>query len=335
MFKLPLPELIEKIKANSNLTESEINSRIDNKLTQLSGLISKEGAAHIIANELGIKLFEQTSGVMKIKNILAGMRNVETTGKVLKKYEMREFQRDDRNGKVASFLIGDDSGVIRAVLWGMQTDNFVQFKEGDVVKIESAYVKENTMGRKEVHLNDKSRLVVNPIGVQITAVASGDLKRKMIKDLADADANIELMGTIVQIFEPKFYEVCPECGKRMRNNESGLECPIHHNVPPDYAYLLNIVLDDGTGTLRTVFFRDQVNDLLKRPKPSILYYRENPAEFEPIKHDLLGHIIKITGRANKNTMFDRIEFVAQGLELDPNPDQEIQRLDKEIDMATQ
>ncbi|MFA5141450.1 MAG: OB-fold nucleic acid binding domain-containing protein [Candidatus Woesearchaeota archaeon] len=335
MFKLPLPEIIEKIKSNSQLPEDEIYKRIDNKLTQLSGLISREGAAHIIANELGIKLFEQTTGQLKVKNILAGMRNVETVGKVLKKYELREFVRDERTSKVASFLMGDESGIIRAVLWGMQTDGFNQFKEGDVIKIESAYVKENTMGRKELHLNDKSKVIVNPIGITINAISGNEIKRKQIKDLQDADANVELMGTIVQVFEPKFYEVCPECQKRIKSSENGLECQIHGVVKPDYGYVLNIVLDDGTGTTRLVLFRNQMDDLLKKTKEQVLHFKDHPVDFEGVKYDLLGHIVKVSGRAAKNTMFDRIEFVSQSITLDPNPDEEIKRLDKEIEMFTQ
>lgn len=335
MFKIPLPEIIQKIHEHSKLPEEEINQRIDAKLVQLSGLISKEGAAHIIANELGIRLFEQTTGLLKIKNILAGMRNVETAGRVMQKYELREFQKDNRAGKVASFLLGDESGTIRAVLWNAQTDLFSQFKEGDILKVESGYVKESTMGRKELHLNDKSKIIVSPAGIEINNLSAGETKRKMIKDLQDVDSNVELMGTIVQMFEPKFYETCPQCNKRMRMVESGIECPIHGKVAPDYGYVLNLVLDDGTGTLRVVFFRDQLNELLKRSKPEVMHFKDNPVDFEPIKYEMLGHVLKLSGRTTKNAMFDRIEFIAQSVQIDPNPDDEIKRLDKEIEMVTQ
>ena len=67
-------------------------------MKQLSGLISKEGAAHIVANELGIKLFDSFTGKLQIKNIIAGLRNVETVGKVLQVYELREFTTNERQG---------------------------------------------------------------------------------------------------------------------------------------------------------------------------------------------------------------------------------------------
>src|SRR3989338_1785401 len=111
MIKIHLSQIIEKIKEKSALTEEEINSRIKQKMEQLSGLISEEGAAHIIANELGIKLFEAVSGKLQIKNILAGMRDVEVTGKVQQIFPINEFQRKDGSpGKVANIIIADETG---------------------------------------------------------------------------------------------------------------------------------------------------------------------------------------------------------------------------------
>ena len=87
MIKVPLADIITKIKEETKLSDEDIGKRIDEKLEQLSGLVSKEGAAHIIANELGIKVLEHVAGRLQIKNILAGMRDVETVGKVMRVFE--------------------------------------------------------------------------------------------------------------------------------------------------------------------------------------------------------------------------------------------------------
>ena len=118
MIKVPYDAVRDKIKEHAKITDDELDSKIKAKIDKLSGLISKEGAAHIIANELGIKLFEQASGRLKIRNILAGMRNVEIVGKVQQVFEVREFQTETRAGKVGSFIVGDETGTIRVVIWG-------------------------------------------------------------------------------------------------------------------------------------------------------------------------------------------------------------------------
>jgi len=326
MLKIPYEEIILKINEKTSMTSGEIEERVDRKLKQLSGLISKEGAAHIVANELGVKLFEPLSGKLQIKNILAGMRDVETLGKVMQVYEMREFSGENKSGKVASMLIGDETGTIRVVMWGAQADNAANIAQGFTVKVLGGYVRENN-GRKEIHLNDRSQLLINPRGEtvkEVVEVSSG--KRKTIKELGDNDIDVELLGTLVQVFDIKYYEVCPRCGKRTKPSSDLFVCNDHGNVIPAYAYVLNAVLDDGTETIRCVFFRNQAEKLLSLNQEQMMKFKNEPAEFEAVKNSLLGTIIKLIGRVNKNSMFNRLEFISQNVDTSPNPEEELKRM---------
>ena len=329
MIKIPYEEIVLKINENTKVPIGEIEERIEGKLKQLSGLISKEGAAHIVANDLGVKIFEQLSGRLQIKNILAGMRDVETIGKVLQVSELREFSNETRSGKVASMLIGDETGTIRVVMWGSHADNAAHIELGFIVKIIGGYVRENN-GRKEIHLNDRSQLAINPkdeIVNEIVDIKIGN--RKEIKSLNENDNEAELLGTIVQVFDLKFYEVCPKCGKRVKQSTDFFVCGEHENVIPKYAYVLNSILDDGTETIRCVFFRNQLERLLKMNQEQLLKFRQEPAEFEAIKNQLLGTIVKLNGRVNKNSLFNRLEFIVQHIDSNPNPEEELKRLSGE------
>ncbi|MBN2459668.1 hypothetical protein JXB28_05260 [Candidatus Woesearchaeota archaeon] len=337
MMSIPLPQIKERIQQKTGMSEDEINQKIKAKLKQLPGLISEEGAAHIVANELGVKLFEMAAGEkLQIKNILTGMRNVDVVGKVVQKYELREFKTEKSSGKVANMLIGDETGVVRVVLWHKQTDLFSQLNEGDVVKIRGAYVRDNN-NRKELHLSEASKLIINPPGVEVAVkerAAPSQGVRKSIADIREDDSNVEILATVVQVFDLNFFEVCPQCGKRARlREEEGFVCQTHGRVTPDYNYVLNLYLDDGSDNMRVVFWRQQVEQLLDMDKPRILAFKEDPSKFEPIKTDLLGSIIKISGRANKNQNFDRIELVASNVERNPDPDDEIKKLKEEAAKA--
>ena len=68
MINIPLSDIKEKIAKEKGISEQEINTKIKAKLDQLSGLISEEGAAHIIANELGVELMP--SGIVKISEVV-------------------------------------------------------------------------------------------------------------------------------------------------------------------------------------------------------------------------------------------------------------------------
>ena len=218
MINLPYDEILKLIKDKTGMSQDDINSKVNDKLNQLSGLISREGAAHIIANELNVELLPKDGEPLKIKNIPAGMRNLKTQGKVQQIYEVREFNSSRGPGKVASFLLGDESGVIRIVLWNDQIDVLEKIKQGDVVTIENAYSRDNN-GRKEIHLNDGSKVNVNPEGVKVDAVKREEAPRKKISDLSAEDNNVEVMGTIVQVFDIRFFEIDPNTKRRIKPKE--------------------------------------------------------------------------------------------------------------------
>lgn len=326
MIKIPFEEIVLKINEKTQMSTGEIEERVEKKMKQLSGLISKEGAAHIVANELGVKIFEPLSGKLQIKNVLAGMRDVETIGKVLQTYETREFMRNDAVSKVASMVIGDETGTIRVVMWGSQADNAANLGLNDIVKIVGGYVRENS-GRKEIHLNDRSQILINPKG-EIVNDVNTEIKgnRKEIKELSENDNDAELLGTIVQVFDIKYFETCPRCGKRAKPTATLFECAEHGNVIPSYSYVLNAVLDDGTETIRCVFFRNQVERLLSMNQEQVMKFKQEPADFEAVKNELLGTITKVVGRTKNNSMFNRLEFVVNSVNTNPNPEEELKRL---------
>lgn len=329
MIKIPLEELKAKILEKSGMSEVDLQAKIKQKMDILSGLISQEGACHIIANELGLKLIEQTNGKLKIKNVLNGMRNVEIVGKVSAISPVKEFAVNGRQGKVASFTLADESGAIRIVLWNDQTKQLDAIAEGTVLQVAGAYVREN-QNRKEIHCNDRSTITLNPPGVQMGEVATLVPKqraRKQIKELQENDSDVEILGTIVQVYDPKFYPVCPQCFRKPKQEGDAWKCDTHSVVIPTHSCVMNLFLDDGSENIRTVFFRNQMEKLVNKPAAELLKYKDAPESFAEVKTELLGQMVKVVGKVNKNQMFDRLEFVAQLVFLNPDPAEEIQRLD--------
>jgi len=322
MIKMPYAQIINKITQSSGISEEEAQTKVKEKMDQLSGLISQEGAAHIVANELGVKLFE--TGKLKIKDVLAGMRSVETVGRVAQLYEVREFVTNGREGKVGSFLLGDDTGAIRIVLWGSQADQMKEMQEGTVVRIQDAYVKENMNARKELHLNTNSRIILNPEGETVPEYKRPDAVRKKINELTEQDSTVELLGTIVSVFSPTFF-----VPKSMRTDDGTAP------NPDNLSYAINFVLDDGTETIRVVCFRDQAEKLIGKRREEMLEFQDAQEKFDPLKTELLGQMLKLNGRVSKNAMFDRLEFVANTVDKNVNAEEEIKKLDSEIEKQKQ
>lgn len=326
MYKIPLAEIKEKIISSGKLHREELEARIKFKINELSGLISEEGAAHIIANELGIELIQEKAR-LKVKEVYAGMRNVNTLGKVVRKYEVREFSKEDRTGKVCSLVLGDETGTIRVVFWNEQVDLLEKVQEGDILQIRDAYARENNNDR-EIHLGKEGSLIINPEGETVDVVRkSNAYERKTIGALQQNLDNVELLGTVVQVFDPHFFNVCPQCARKVVENDNKFQCHEHGDVQPVVSFVMNVVLDDGTGNIRTVFWKNQTAHLLGKEEQEVVAYKDNLAAFENVKTDLLGEQFKVMGKVKRNDMFDRLEFNVQ-MVLKANPLEEIERLEK-------
>ena len=330
MIQMPYDDILTKIEASSGLDRASLEAKIKAKCEQLSGLISKEGAAHIVANELGVKLFEKVTGKITIKDMLPGMRDLELVGKVSAVYEVREFQGRNGPGKVGNLMIADETGSTRVVCWGHQAELVPKLAQGNVLRIKGCYVKEN-QGRAELHCNDSTQIELNPEGVgvdvDVSMVQSSPQRapssRVTIKDLQEGQENVEVMGAVVQIYDPRFWEACPQCNKRAKNNGGVFQCDTHGQVIPDFSYVMNCFIDDGSDNIRVVFFKNQAQHLTQKTHEEFLMYRENPTSFEDVKHDLLGKMVKLSGKVQKNSMFDRLEFVSQIVDANPNPEEEL------------
>jgi len=327
MYKVPLAEIKEKILASGKISNDELEQKLKAKINELSGLISEEGAAHIIANELGVEIVSLAQKKLKIKEVYAGMRNVTTAGKVVRKFEVREFAKEDRTGRVCSIVVGDETGTIRVVFWNEQVDLLKHVAEGDIVLVKDGYVRENNNGR-EVHLGKQGSIEVNPEGEKIATVRErSSFDRKKIEQLNEGDGNAEIVGTVVQVFDPRFFNVCPECNKKVTESEGMFSCSSHGEVKPSLSYVINLVVDDGTGNIRSVLWKNQALHLLEKTEEQMAVYRENMAAFEEVKTDLLGEQLKLLGQVRKNEMFSRLEFNVQ-IASRAKPEEELARLEK-------
>ena len=310
MYKLPLEKVKEKLVESGKISMEDLDSKIQEKINELSGLISEEGAAHIIANELGVAVIPDAPAAgarVKLGDIQAGMNNLEIVAKVASIWDMRTFNKNDYQGKVQSMLIADDSGRMRLTLWNDQVDNFAEGKEGDVLLIKGVYAKENN-GRVEISLGRGGSFELNPEGETGLAdlKVGGGFERKDLISLQGGEENVEVLGTIVQVFDPRFFQVHPETGRRIRDDDDS-------GVEPALSYVMNLIVDDGSSNIRCVFWKPQVNTLLEVEESAMAEFEQDLSLFEDKKTDLLGEQFVVRGRVKNNEMFDRLEFVVSSV----------------------
>lgn len=316
---LTFDDIINRIQEEKGVSREDILERVKQKLNKLSGLISNEGAVHIVANELGVDLISSIKRTgLKISRITPGMRNVTLYAKTLATYGVRTFTRENKPGKVGTLLVGDETGKLRVVLWDTNLIQHLEdgsITEGTILKIAGGNVKLNN-GFKEIHLGNTSELTLHPEGVSITVPASSPSQRsypvKTITEIHDGDF-VSISGVVVQVFEPRFYQSCPECNKKVEN-----ACAVHGTVVAKTVPILNFYLDDGTGSIRVVAFREHGCNLLNVSEETLLSTKDNPAAFEPLKKAILGNQVVVTGKISHNTFSNQYELtVTESFPIQP------------------
>ena len=121
-------------------------------------------------------------------------------------------------------------------------------KEEDVVEITNGSMREN-----EMHLGSFSEFKKS--NEEIGNVKRDRIvKEKKIKDFRIGD-QISVRAFIVQSFQPKFFEVSKETGRKMTESEK------EQGVPAERRALVNIVIDDGTESIRAVLFNENLSTI--------------------------------------------------------------------------
>lgn len=134
---------------------------------------------------------------------------------------------------------------------------------------------------------------------------------KLVETLRDGDDYVEIAGAVVSAYELRFFEVCPGCAKRVREQSGIFNCAEHGVVEPAYSYVWNILIDDGTGVIRVTLFSKQIERLLGMDSGQINKYRTAPTDFEPTKADILGKLLAFRGKVKVNSVSMRKEFTAK------------------------
>jgi len=293
-------KLLERISRISGLNRDELERKIEAKRAKLAGLITKEGAAQVVAAELGISLGEER---LKINELVPGMRKVNVLGKIIRIFPVRSFTRNGKSNRVASFVLADDTSNVRVVLWDSHHIDLIEkgeISEGSVIEIVNASMRDN-----EIHLGSFSE-IKKSAEVLENIVTAKIVKEKRISEFRPNES-VKTRAFVVQSFEPRFFYVCPECKGRVEREEEGFVCKVHGRVAPEKRAVINLVLDDGTGTIRAVVFHDLLEKLGFQDLESserVLDQRES----------LLGTEWIFSGDVRNNAFFNELEFVVSDIE---------------------
>ena len=332
---LDLEQILSELEKKTDLSRKELEERIKKKHEELSGLVSLEGAGHLVARDLGINLLTVKKRSLKIKDLTDKMRNVSIKGRIVFISETREFERKDKTkGRVCNLMITDGTGEIRVPLWDKQVDMIEEGKlqQGDVVELKNVDVRESAFSGLEIRLPRFSRIEKieddGTIPKEPVRILSNRIEIKDAKE-----GFYEVKGNIVHIFNTNpIFRVCPECRGKLEETEKGYKCEEHGIVEPEVNMVISGIIDDGTGSLRAVFFREQAQ-AISNVDPSVLLSMGQDEAINLIKENVLGNEVVLRGRIQRNKVFDTLELVVNDVK-ELNIQEESKRLINEINFMS-
>ncbi len=312
-----LDEVLNRLEKEANVSKQELNERISKKQNEFLGMISHEGATYLVAKDLGINLLGANNRRLEIKNISIGMKNVSVAGRVFKISGIVEFKRSDgTTGKVVNLFVGDNTGFLKLALWDKQValveDGRV--KLGDAVQIKNGIVKESLYGGIEVSIGKYGNIGSVEYEVELPSAEvlnkkffGNETEKTSIKNLMPG--TFEISGSIIDVLKNNFiFSICPLCGKAVIKSNEGIRCAEHGEVDSDPALVVNTLIDDGTGSLRAVFFRETAEKFCGVSASEIINI-DAEQRFNEIAKKVIGKCVTLKGNVKKNKMFDRMEIV--------------------------
>lgn len=281
-------QIIQQVMEETDADREEIAEKIEEKQEELSGFITPEGAATIIARNYGVKLEREEPEVRKllIEDLSEGMSNIDIVGRVKRTFEPREFKRKDGStGKVCNIVLMDKTGEIRTVLWDKMADlvSEGEIRKGTVVRLERAYIKKGRRGTPELNIGRRGKIDINPDDERADDIPPVPDDKVKISQLDIDSEFIDTFGRVIAVTEPREFE---------RSDGST-------------GKVANLRIVDGTGQTRVVLW-DEKTEEVERIKQGDAIKIENASVREGLQNTPELHL-NWRGRIEKNPPRENIE----------------------------
>ncbi|HXZ97730.1 MAG TPA: OB-fold nucleic acid binding domain-containing protein, partial [Candidatus Acidoferrum sp.] len=241
-----MEELIEKILAQrKDSTREQVQSLIEEKKRDFDGLLSDQGAARLVAEELLVETEPTTIPSMKIRDLVVGLNDVTLNGKVVSVEQSKDFVRQNgSSGRVVTIILEDDTGRLRCTIWENKVDEITKHGDiaGKLITIRHGYTRAGLTGELELNAGERSEITVTgktdtPSPAPITTI--GEIREPALE--------LNLLGIIHS--QPRIYEFS-------RNEQKGT--------------VLRTTLADSTGSIPLVAWNERAEELRNAKKSDIL-----------------------------------------------------------------
>ncbi|OED29497.1 OB-fold nucleic acid binding domain-containing protein [Methanosphaera sp. WGK6] len=244
-----------------------------------------------------------------ISQLEDGEQNTKLRVRITSINDVNTFTRTDgRDGRVRAINVADETGEIQVSLWDKDTE--IKFQEGSAIIIENPTINlQGTALRLSIGNNStirQARTEEAEIMPSIHEIETKLYVEKAIEDIEEDDKHIKVKGIIEEINGEKIiYAMCPNCNKRIIQDEEGYVCDLcgEKIEDPNYLMIIATTLQDETGTIQATFFRKEAEELIGATTDevvSIFSQTGDESSMSGKMEDLIGHEVTIVADSNYN-----------------------------------
>ena len=203
-----LQDILAKIlEQNPSLTRETVLEMVRQKRDGAGRLLTDEGAAHLVAGDLGVSLSGSGSfkNTLDIKDLIIGSSDVSISGKVVTTYPTQSFRKKDgAEGRVGRFVLQDGTGTTKIVLWDEKAEllDRQRIPIGSMVRVNHGYVRPNLDGRPEVNVGKRGSIVVQASDIE---AEKQSMTHKKICEISDMDLYVNVKGIVVSKSPPSSF----------------------------------------------------------------------------------------------------------------------------------
>jgi len=241
---MTIEQIIERILAKHlEVSKEEISERLKKEKRRTSGFISEEALLRMIAAELGMET--RTDGfvapTLSLVDLVPSLSNATVVGRVVAIFPPKAFN-GNRSGSFASFLIADENGIARVVMWNARTSLIESgsIKVGQIIRISHGYTKEGREGKVELHVGEKCSVEIDPRDLGSKSFPTISKFTTKINKLHDhGSKKVNMIGTVMRLFPVSAFE--------RQDSSSGK--------------VMRLSLKDETGEISVVAWNEKVDEI--------------------------------------------------------------------------
>ncbi|MGQ9544047.1 MAG: OB-fold nucleic acid binding domain-containing protein [Candidatus Bathyarchaeia archaeon] len=232
-------KIIEKILSQRrNFTRNDLLRLVEEKKREAQGLLSDEGAARLVAQDLLVKVDSKISEV-KIEDLVSGLNDVTLTARVIAQWPIQEFRKQDgTSGRLLKLILGDKTGTIRCTLWNSKAEqaSATGNLQGRIVRVAHGYTRNGLLGTPELNLGERSEIKILPVEAEEYPDIHNFFKK--ITDVKLTDREVNITGTVTS--PPRVSTFTKEEGA---------------------GKVLRTTLSDTSGTVNLIAWNDKAEEL--------------------------------------------------------------------------